>query len=186
MRHALITFVSSLLGVLVALVLARMLAPMVWPVPAAAPVAPAEPAPRVLRPGEALDETMIGEERAIEAIRGDLIAIASVKTVVTEYYHVHGRMPASNAEAGLLDAQAYRGRSLRALSVGQGGRIELSFDALSGRDGGVIAFVPDLGAAEAVGVIWRCTTADYSRIVRTVPSCEYRAADSTARRAPAS
>lgn len=181
MRHALITFVSSLLGVLVALALVRTLAPMLWPAPAATPAAtPVEPTPRALRPGEALDETMIREERAIEAIRGDLIAIASVKTVLTEYYHVHGRMPDGNSEAGLLDAQAYRGRSLRALSVGQGGRIELRFDALSGHDGGVISFVPDLGAAEAVGVVWRCTTADYPRIVRTIPSCEYRAADSTA------
>lgn len=177
MRHALITFVSSLLGVLVALALARTLAPMLWPVPVAASAAPA---PRALRPGEALDETMIREERAIEAIRGDLIAIAGAKIVLAEYYHVHGRMPASNADAGLLDAQAYRGRSLRTLSVGEGGRIELSFDALSGRDGGVIAFVPDPGAAEAVGVVWRCTTADYPRIVRIMPSCEYHAADSTA------
>lgn len=185
MRQALITFVSSLLGVLVALLLYRTLAPLSSPVPVAAPAAPAEPAARALRPGEALDETMIREERAIEAIRGDLIAIASVKTVVTEYYHVHGRMPASNADAGLLDAPAYRGRSLRALSVGEGGRIELNFDALSGRDGGIIAFEPDLRAVEAVGVVWRCTTADYPRIVRTLPSCEYRAADSTAPRAPA-
>ena len=180
MRHALITFVSSLLGVLAALALVRTLAPSLWPVPAAAPAASSEPAPRALRPGEALDETMIREERAIEAIRGDLIAIAGAKAAVTEYYHVHGRMPAGNAEAGLLDAQAYRGRSLRALSVGEGGRIDLSFDALSGRDGGIIAFVPDSGAAAAVGVVWRCTTADYPRIVRAVPSCEYRAADSTA------
>lgn len=180
MRHALITFVSSLLGVLVALALVRILAPMLWPAPAATPLAPVEPAPRALRPGEALDETMIREERAIEAIRGDLIAIAGVKTAVTEYYQVHGRMPAGNAEAGLLDAQAYRGRSLRALSVREGGRIELSFDALSGRDGGVIAFVPDPGAAAAVGVVWRCTTTDYPRILRTIPSCEYRAVDSTA------
>lgn len=177
MRHALITFVSSLLGVLAALMLYRTLAPVLSPLPIAAPVAPAEPARRVLRPGEALDETMIREERAIEAVRGDLIAIASVKTVVTEYYHVHGQMPASNAEAGLLDAQAYRGRSLQALSIVEGGRLELRFDALSGRDGGVIAFVPELGAVDAVGVIWRCTTADYPRIVRAIPSCEYRAAD---------
>ncbi|HUD42980.1 MAG TPA: pilin [Dokdonella sp.] len=181
MRHALITFVSSLLGVLAALLAYRYLAPLLPGTAVTALAASADPLrPPALRPGQALDETMIGEERAIEAIRGDLIAIAGVKTAVTEYHHVHGRMPASNAEAGLLDAQAYRGRSLRALSVGPGGRIELVFDALSGRDGGVIAFVPDLAAAGAVGVIWRCTTADYPRIVRTLPSCEYRAADSTA------
>lgn len=172
MRNALITFATTMAGVLVAL-----LAWHAWERRKAEMERAAEERVReeAEQRGRSLEERVVAEQRAIEAIRSDVVAISAAKVAITESYHTMGRMPLDNAAAGLPEPPAYRGRSLRALSIGAGGRIVLEFDALSGKDGGVIAFVPDLAGIEAMGVQWRCITTDYAWIARALPSCEYEA-----------
>lgn len=172
MRNALITFATTIVGVLVAL-----LAWHAWERREADLERAADERVReeAEQRGRSLEARVVAEQRAIEAIRSDVVAIAAAKVAITESYHTMGRMPLDNAAAGLPAPAAYRGRSLRSLSIGDGGRILLEFDALSGKDGGVIAFVPDLAGIEAMGVQWRCATSDYAWIARALPSCEYEA-----------
>ncbi len=140
----------------------------------------AESAQRVaLTRGNGLVDQLVAEERAIETVRGDLVAASMARTAVAEVYPASGRMPASNAAAGLPDPVHYRGGSMYSLSVGEGGRIVMSFDATSGKEGGTIELLPDLAGVEAMGVEWHCTTADYAWIGRALPSCEFIAEQAT-------
>lgn len=170
MRHAAITFVASLLGVLAALVCFTHY--QRWEaqreqLQAATVVA------QVDEQGRQLDRRVDAEQRAIELIRADFVAAAAAKVAVAESFLTNGRMPASNTEAGLPPATSYRGRSLISAAVVDGGRIQLTFDGESGRDGGVIDLVPDLAHIDAMGVQWRCETTDYPQIARALPSCDY-------------
>ena len=170
MRNALITFFASALGVIVVL-----FGYQAWQQREAELERDAvERTQReaVLR-GQSLQDQVAAEQRAIEAIRNDIVAISSVKVAITEHYMSIGRMPLTNAEAGLPEPAEYRGRSLRSLSIGDDGRIVLEFDGLWGHDGGIIEFVPDLGGTEAMGVQWHCATSDYPQIMRALPSCDY-------------
>ena len=173
MRHALITFLASALGVVAVLV-----GHGAWQRHAAerdrAAIERAHA--QAEQRGRELERQVAAEQRAIEAIRSDVVATAAAKVAVAEFYLSTGRMPQTNAEAGLPASTEYRGRSLRSLSIGNDGRIVLEFDALSGRDGGVIELVPDLGGAEAMGVQWHCTTGHYPQIVRALPSCTHEPA----------
>ncbi len=170
MRHALITFGASLLGVAVALFAwgawqqreARLEREAVEKLQREA-----------MARGDELAARLAAEERAIAAVRGDIVAASAARVAVAEYYMSNLRMPASNAEAGLPEPAQYRGGSLRSLVIGEGGRIVMSFDATSGKDGGTIELVPDLAGIEAMGMQWRCTTKDYAWIVRALPSCEF-------------
>ncbi len=166
MRHGLITFIASLLGALVALGAYR-----IYDQSHARQAIEAQQQSQ--QQGAQLDALIAGEQRAIEAIRGDFIAASSAKVAVAESYMAMGRMPSSNAVAGLPEPEKYRGRSLRSMTVVDGGHIRLEFDALSGRDGGVIELVPDLAGTEAMGVQWLCTTRDFPQIFRALPSCDY-------------
>lgn len=165
-RHGLITFVASLLGVLVALAAYRVYDQ--WRVGQAMQVQQ-----QTNEQGQQLDAMVAAEQRAIEAIRADVIAASSAKLAIAESYMSMARMPSSNAEAGLPEPAKYRGRSLRSMTIVDGGHIRLVFDAVSGREGGVIELVPDLGGTEAMGVQWTCTTRDFPNILRALPSCDY-------------
>ncbi|MBN8482842.1 MAG: pilin [Xanthomonadales bacterium] len=169
MRHALITFGASLLGAAIAL-----FGWGAWQQREARLEREAtEKLEREAKArGDALAATLAAEQRAIEAVRGDVVAASAARVAVAEYYMSNLRTPATNAEAGLPESAKYRGASLRSLSVGEGGRLVLTFDAVSGRDGGTIEFVPDLGGVEAMGMQWHCTTRDYPWIARALPSCE--------------
>jgi len=101
------------------------------------------------------------------------LAASSMKVAITEYWLSRGAMPASNAAAGLPDPAAYRGHTLRSATIGAGGAITFEFDARSGRDGGRVRLVPDLAATQAMGVQWRCETADFPLIGRALPACTY-------------
>lgn len=107
-------------------------------------------------------------------IREDLQAIAGMRVAMVEFYQTNGRMPDSQAEAGLPPAEQYRGKSLKSAALLPGGVIELVFDAGSGVDGGRIRFVADTSHAEAMGIQWRCETSDYAHIQRVSPACAYK------------
>ncbi len=176
MRHATITFFASLLGAAIALLAYHFYRN--WDEQRlqqnrATVVA------QVDQQGQTLDANVAAEQRAIELIRADLLAMASARVAVSESFMTTGKMPASNAEAGLPAAETYRGRSLRAAQVVPDGRIRLTFDGESGHDGGVIELIPDVGHLDSMGVQWRCETHDYPQITRAVPSCDYSPAAAT-------
>lgn len=172
MRHALITVLASFVGVIAALFAFYSYRDAEQS--RANAVADAEQQARVAQ-GRKLVEQTIADERAAEAIRSDIVAISSARLAITETYMSTGRMPANNAEAGLPDPDKYKGQSLQSMTVSEGGRILLSFDAASGVEGGTIEWLPDPGGIESMGLQWQCQTRDYPMIARVVSSCEYLA-----------
>ncbi len=113
-------------------------------------------------------------------IRADFAtATGSIKTAIAEYYMTNAKMPASNGDVGLPAPDQYRGKSLKSATVLADGVVEFAFDASSGVAGGRIQLIPDLSHASAMGVQWRCETADYPLIKRALSACEYKAAGST-------
>ena len=176
MRHALVTLLASFFGVLVALIAFHIYTKYEADRERAA--AEAELQARVEQ-GRQLAERTLAEDRAILAIRNDTVASTSARLAVTEFYMNSGRMPASNAEAGLPEPGSYKGQSLRSLEVSEGGELTLTFDAESGVDGGTIEWLPDLTGIESMGVQWRCQTRDFPQIVRALPNCDYLPASAT-------
>jgi hypothetical protein len=100
-------------------------------------------------------------------------ATGGMKVAVAEYYMTMGKLPSSNAQAGLPAPTDYRGRTLRSATIGPTGAIVLVFDANSGKDGGRIRLIPDLAHANAMGVQWRCESPDYEYIRRILPTCDF-------------
>ena len=172
MRQAALTFIAALLGVLVAQFAFHFYEKQ-EEVRAEAAI-DAELQAKVEQ-GRELAEQTISEERASQSIRDALVAASSAKLSVVEYYMATGAMPTSNAEVGLGEADSYRGLSLNSMQVGEGGRIILAFDAVSGVDGGTIELTPDPAGNESMGVQWLCSTDDFVNIVRAWPGsgCEY-------------
>ena len=170
MRHALITIVASFVGVMAAL-----FAFYSWrdAEDARTRAAVETEQQAKLEQGRQLRERTLGEERALSAIVNDIAAVSGTRVAIAEFYMRNGRMPASNAEAGLPEPSTYKGQSLLSLQVAEGGTILLTFDATSGVEGGVIEWQPDLGGIESMGMQWRCLTHDYPLIVRALPSCTY-------------
>ena len=120
-----------------------------------------------------LEHSTADLDRASSLIREDFAkASGSVKVAVSEYYVSLGKMPRSNAEAGLPEPNEYRGQTLKSVSIAGDG-FDLVFDANSGHDNGRIRLVADLSHANAMGVQWRCETSDYPNIARALPTCIY-------------
>ena len=129
-----------------------------------------------LEQGRQLRERTLDEERALSAIANDFTAVSGARLAISEFYMSNGRMPATNAEAGLPAPETYKGQSLMSLKVSDSGAILLTFDADSGVEGGTIEWLPDLTGIESMGLQWHCQTHDYPQIVRALPSCAYVAA----------
>lgn len=170
MQHAMITFLASLLGAAIALLAFHFYRN--WDEQRQQP-SRATVVTQVDQQGRTLDANVAAEQRSIELIRGDVVAMASAKVAVAESFMTTGKMPVNNAEAGLPAAESYRGRSLRAAQIVPDGRIRLTFDGESGHDGGIVELIPEIGHLDSMGVQWRCETRDYPQIIRAVPSCDY-------------
>jgi hypothetical protein len=121
-----------------------------------------------------LEHATVDLDRASELMRQDFEkAAGSMKVAVAEFYVNRGQMPHDNAESGLPAPDEYRGQTLRSATVRDNGDIDFEFDENSGRDGGHVLLVADLGHATAMGLQYRCRTDDYPNIVRAIPSCSY-------------
>jgi hypothetical protein len=122
---------------------------------------------------ESQDSLAAANDKSSLRIREDLHVVDSMRVVIAEYFASSGKMPSSQAEAGLPPPEKYRGKTLKSAAMRPDGTIELAFDAQSGMDGGTIRFVPDISRADAMGIQWRCETNDYPLIRRAAPMCEY-------------
>ena len=170
MRQVALTFVAALLGVLVAQFAFHLYAK--HEEERARASADAELQARVEQ-GRKLAELTLAQQAETQAIRSDVTVASMARAVMSESYMATGRMPTSNAEAGLTAPETYRGQSLRSLKILDGGRIALEFDAASGVDGGVVEWQPDLSGIESMGIQWECITHDFKEIVRSLPGCKY-------------
>jgi hypothetical protein len=170
MRHAVVTLLASFFGVLVALFAFHIYTRYEADRERAADDAEMQ---AKLEQGRQLIERTLAEERAVLAIRSDLTSTSAARMAVAEFYMATGRMPASNAEAGLPEPQTYKGQSLRSLSVADGGELILTFDSASGVEGGTLEWLPDLTGIESMGLQWQCRTRDFPQIVRVLPNCKY-------------
>ncbi len=170
MRHGLITFFAALGGVLVALFSFQLYGK--FAADRARAQADAEQQAKIEQ-GRQLVERSIADERAVFAIRNDVAAASMARVAIAEYYMSNGRMPASNAEAGLPEPETYKGQALRSMTVAPDGSMVLEFDAASGVEGGRIEWHPDLTGIESMGMQWHCSTHDYAQIARALPNCEY-------------
>jgi hypothetical protein len=106
-------------------------------------------------------------------MRQDLSAAAGIKTAVAEFYVSMGKMPQDNAQAGRPQPSAYRGQTLRSATINSDGSIDFEFDENSGKDGGHVRLIADLAHANAMGVQWRCESADYPDVASAIPNCAY-------------
>lgn len=118
-------------------------------------------------------------DKASLLMREDLQAVAGLRVALVEFYQSNGKMPAQQSELGLPAPEQYRGKTLKSAIVLADGSIDLVFDAASGVDGGRVRLVADTTRADAMGVQWRCETADYPQIRRVSPTCEYHARGAT-------
>jgi hypothetical protein len=101
------------------------------------------------------------------------VPIASrMRPVILDYYYGKGKLPATNADLGLLAPDQYRGKLLQSATVLSEGRVELVFDAQSGVDGGRVLFTP-LIRSGTTHVEWSCETPDFPLIQCAVSECNY-------------
>ena len=99
-------------------------------------------------------------------------ASAVVKAQVAEYYSVTGKLPSSNAEAGIRIPESYAGVSLKSVRISGGGVITLTYDEKTGVNNGTIQLVPYVGNS-ALGLRWQCNTSSYKGIERMASQCNY-------------
>lgn len=93
------------------------------------------------------------------------------KTAWAEYYSNTGKLPTGNEEVGLQPANAYHGKSIRAMAVSEAG-VTVTYDETTGIDGGRVLFEAQT-QADAGSVTWKCVTSSYRDIKMLTPSCEY-------------
>jgi type IV pilus assembly protein PilA len=81
---------------------------------------------------------------------------SAAKTAVSEFYASNGRLPASNASAGIGTAASISGNSVRSVTVSGSGIISVVYSASGDAkiDASVLALVPDVSTGE--GVKWEC------------------------------
>lgn len=170
MRSALITFFACFLGMLAALLVYHQYRKY-----DAARVEAAKDAELQARieQGRKLAEQTLAQQFATQAMRNDIVAASMARVSVSEFYMSNGRMPANNAEAGLAEADSFRGQSLISLTVTDQGQVKLVFDALSGVDGGTVEWHPDLAGIESMGLQWECLSHDYPQISTILHGCAF-------------
>ena len=104
------------------------------------------------------------------------------KTAVVQAYHFAVQLARSNAERQqhtLGDplfispptAAELQGTAIRSLNYARGGAMHIELDAKSGRDGGVLVYLPLMENGAITG--WSCITRDYPSINSFLPACQY-------------
>lgn len=101
----------------------------------------------------------------MNAVTEALQAVGPVKEAVKRYRLAHDGFPASNAEAGVPPPAQFASNSVRTITVGPDGVIDVTLTAASGLDGGLIRFHPDYAPQSGGGdVHWSCASETYANI----------------------
>ena len=115
----------------------------------------------------------VGQIRARrDALTDGLRAADGAKTAFAEYYSNTGKLPTGNADVGLPEPDAFRGKAVRSIAVSEQG-ITVTYDASSGLAVGSVLFEAQADAGSG-SVTWRCSSSSYREIKMLVPMCEYR------------
>lgn len=101
-----------------------------------------------------------------------LALAVSVKNQVANFYGEYGKFPASNKELDLPKPEQFAVQSITSLAISNGGVITITFNELSGIEGGTIRLLPD-SSNPAASVRWRCETPSYKNIGDWAPQCKY-------------
>ncbi|MEE9494718.1 MAG: ankyrin repeat domain-containing protein [Gammaproteobacteria bacterium] len=101
--------------------------------------------------------------------------VAQVKLGIVEYYQQTGEPPNSNREAGLPDPESVKGRSVKSVSISQGGVITVYFNNKVSEDASIV-FIPEFTASNLHGIEWNCTSSSISQkyFEHIIPACLYR------------
>ena len=110
-----------------------------------------------------------------QAIGQALAAAAPIKAGVERFRLRTKAFPASNADAGMNPPAAYGNYDVKRIAIGGDGTIEITLNATSGIDGGVIRLMPKAAANTDQDMIeWSCSSPSYSAIAdATGGVCEY-------------
>ena len=101
----------------------------------------------------------------MNAVTEALHAVAPVEEAVKRYRLGHDGFPASNTEAGVAPPAQFASNSVRTISVGAEGVIDVALTAASGVDGGVMRFRPDYAPQSGGGdVHWSCASESFANI----------------------
>jgi len=93
-----------------------------------------------------------------------------LKQATAEFYYHQGKLPSSNQDVGLGGPEVYASNSLQTAAITENGEIELTYDAKSGVEAGVVRLIPTV----VPGMLkWRCETQDYQNIAKYMPQCKY-------------
>ena len=93
-----------------------------------------------------------------------------LKQATAEFYYHRGKLPASNEEVGLGSPEVYANNALQRAEVTLNGVVKLTYDGKTGVDDGVVRLIPTV----VPGMLkWRCETADYPKIGKYMPQCQY-------------
>jgi hypothetical protein len=104
-------------------------------------------------------------QRRMQVVAEALKEVGPVKQAVQSYRLSHEDFPASNAEARLLGPLAFASNSVRTITIGAEGVVDVSLTSASGVDGGIIRFRPDYAPQSGGGdVHWTCASASYADI----------------------
>ena len=110
---------------------------------------------------------------AQQAVHDDATqAMRAVTLPLSEYYSNTGKWPQQNADAGIPEPTAFRGKSLTRLDV-SGLTVTLTFDGASGVDGGRVVFTGEATAQLVMGINWRCTSPSFPDIGVAIADCAY-------------
>ena len=111
----------------------------------------------------------------IKAVSEALQPVTQIEQVVASYRLSHDDFPATNAEAGVKPPLAFASNTVKGVTIGPGGVIDVTLTAASGVDDGVIRFRPEFIAQSGAGdVHWTCSSASYANIGDlTGGSCEH-------------
>jgi uncharacterized protein HemX len=111
-------------------------------------------------------------EASRKAAVTDALARANeVQSKVLQYYFKNKEFPSSNEQAGIPRPESFQMESLKSITIGKDGRINLLLNSQSGIDNGAIVLVPTMDIAS--GKLWRCETASYPDISQYCPECVF-------------
>jgi ankyrin repeat protein len=101
--------------------------------------------------------------------------VAQFKMGIAEHYQQMVDPPNSNREAGLPDPESFNGRSVKSVSVSQGGVITVYFNDKVSEDASIV-FIPEFTASNLQGIQWSCTSSSIGQkyFEHIIPACLYR------------
>ncbi len=107
---------------------------------------------------------------------------AMQQSAIVQSYHYAVQLARMNEERRQLalddpppnippTTEALQGTAIRSLTYGLGGAMLIELNARSGRDGGVLVYLPVMKDGEIRA--WTCVTRDYPEIASFLPACRY-------------